>query len=122
MRFMARNDTPIKAPRFIVLAAVCIICAALYFARDVLIPLALALLLSFLLAPIIKRLEKRKIPRIAAVVLVVSVIFSFIGVLGWGVGTQLKDFVEQLPGYKQNIVAKVSLVRGNNVGGFGKAA
>ncbi|HMB95707.1 MAG TPA: AI-2E family transporter, partial [Tepidisphaeraceae bacterium] len=87
-----------------------------------LIPLALALLLSFLLAPIIKRLEKRKIPRIAAVVLVVSVIFSFIGVLGWGVGTQLKDFVEQLPGYKQNIVAKVSLVRGNNVGGFGKAA
>ena len=49
--------------------------AALYFARDLLIPLALAGLLTFLLAPLVTRLE-RWIGRIAAVLLVVATIFS----------------------------------------------
>ena len=44
--------------------------AVLYFARDLLIPLAFALLLAFLLTPIVKRLENWKIPRAPASVLV----------------------------------------------------
>src|SRR5450432_2769075 len=44
---MARSDTQIKAPKFVMLAAVCIICAALYFAQSVLVPLAVAVLLSW---------------------------------------------------------------------------
>ena len=56
--------------------------AALYFARDLLIPLALAALLTFLLAPLVTRLE-RWIGRIAAVLLVVATIFSMTGMAGW---------------------------------------
>ena len=55
--------------------------ALLYFARDLLIPLALASLLTFLLAPLVTRLE-RWIGRIAAVLLVVTMIFSMIGMAG----------------------------------------
>jgi predicted PurR-regulated permease PerM len=55
--------------------------ALLYFARDLLIPLALASLLTFLLAPLVARLE-RWIGRIAAVLLVVTMIFSMIGMAG----------------------------------------
>jgi predicted PurR-regulated permease PerM len=119
---MARSDVSMKVPKFVMLASVCITCAALYFARDVLIPLALAILLSFLLSPLIKRLEKRRVPRIAAVVLVATVIFSLLGLLGWAVGSQMKDFAEQLPSYKENIVSKLRDMRFSNTGGFGKAA
>src|SRR3954468_16382231 len=46
--------------------------AALYFARDVLIPFALAMLLTFLLAPLVRRLERVRMPRVAAVLLLVG--------------------------------------------------
>ncbi|HEY1629244.1 MAG TPA: AI-2E family transporter [Tepidisphaeraceae bacterium] len=118
---MARSDVPMKVPKFVMLASLCITCAALYFARDVLIPLALAILLSFLLSPLIKRLEKRHVPRVAAVVLVVTIIFLLLGMLGWKVGSQLQDFVEQFPSYKQNIVTKIRAMRFSNTGGIGKA-
>ena len=48
---MPRNVDARKTPRFILLASVCVVVAALYFAQDVLIPVALAMLLSFLMTP-----------------------------------------------------------------------
>ena len=80
--------------------------AALYFARDLLIPLALAGLLTFLLAPLVTRLE-RWIGRIAAVLLVVATIFSVIGVAGWVLTRQLVDLATRLPDYKINIETKI---------------
>ena len=80
--------------------------AALYFARDLLIPLALAGLLTFLLAPLVTRLE-RWIGRIAAVLLVVATIFSLTGVAGWVLTRQLVDLATRLPDYKINIETKI---------------
>jgi predicted PurR-regulated permease PerM len=82
------------------------IVATLYFARDLLIPLALAALLTFLLAPLVKRLE-RWIGRIAAVLLVVTVILSATGAAGWVLTRQVVDLATKLPDYKENIQTKL---------------
>jgi predicted PurR-regulated permease PerM len=80
--------------------------ATLYFARDLLIPLALAALLTFLLAPLVRRLE-RWMGRIGAVLLVVATIFSMIGMAGWVLTRQLVDLATRLPDYKVNIETKI---------------
>ena len=54
---MARSFLPGRPPRMLILAGVAVVIAGLYFAQDFLIPLALSLLLSFLLAPLCHRLE-----------------------------------------------------------------
>ena len=80
--------------------------AILYFARDLLIPLALAALLTFLLAPLVSRLE-RWMGRIAAVLLVATMIFSVIAMAGWVLTRQLVDLAARLPDYKVNIETKI---------------
>ena len=60
-----------KGSRFVLLASMCIVVAALYFAQEVLIPVALSVLVCFLLAPLVTRLERFKLPRPAAVMVVV---------------------------------------------------
>src|SRR6476660_9620605 len=80
--------------------------ATLYFGRELLIPLALSALLTFLLAPLVTRME-RWIGRIAAVLLVVALIFVGVGAAGWMLTRQLVDLAAKLPEYKGNIVAKM---------------
>ncbi len=123
MHKMPRTDAqPIKTPRFVILAAICVIVAALYFAREVLVPLALAMLLSFLLAPLVTWLERRRLPRALAVATVVSLLFSVLAILTWVVAIQVEDLAQRLPQYKDNIIEKVRAVRGGNDGALGKAA
>ncbi len=55
---MTRTADPKPRHRFLVLGTVCVVVAALYFAQEVLIPIALAILLSFLLAPLVRLLEQ----------------------------------------------------------------
>jgi predicted PurR-regulated permease PerM len=78
----------------------------LYFARPILIPLALAALLTFLLSPLVTRIE-RWIGRIAAVLLVVTMIFTVTSVTGWVLTRQLIDLATKLPDYKVNIQTKL---------------
>jgi predicted PurR-regulated permease PerM/methylmalonyl-CoA mutase cobalamin-binding subunit len=80
--------------------------ATLYVARELLIPFALSALLTFLLAPLVTRIE-RWIGRIAAVLVVVALIFSAMGLAGWLLTRQLVDLANKLPEYKGNIVAKM---------------
>ena len=54
---------------------VALIVAALYFGRDVFVPIALAVLLSFVLAPVVGRLEGWRVPRAAAVIGVAALAF-----------------------------------------------
>src|SRR5882757_1471714 len=70
----------------------------LNFARDILIPLALAALLTFLLAPLVTRLQ-RWMGRIAAVLVVVAIIFAALGGAGWVLTRQIIDFATKLPTY-----------------------
>ena len=82
------------------------IVATLYFARELLIPLALSALLTFLLSPLVTRLE-RWVGRIAAVLLVVALIFTGFSAAGWMLSRQVVDLATKLPEYKGNIVAKI---------------
>ncbi len=80
--------------------------ATLYFGRQLLIPLALSALLTFLLSPLVTRIE-RWIGRIAAVLLVVAMIFTGFGAAGWMLTRQLIDLATKLPEYKGNIISKM---------------
>src|SRR6187551_3469816 len=92
---------------------------ALFFARDLLIPLALSALLTFLLSPLVTRLE-RWLGRILAVLLVAALIFSAMGGAGWVLTRQLVDLATKLPEYKGNIVEKLHAFRTPKGGTFTK--
>ncbi len=84
---------------------------ALYFGQDVLIPLALAGLLSFALAPLVTRIRRLGVPRAPAVLSVTVLAFMVIGAIGALVGSQLINLADNLPTYEQNIRAKVISLR-----------
>jgi predicted PurR-regulated permease PerM len=95
------------------------IVATLYFARDLLIPLALASLLTFLLAPLVSWLE-RWIGRIASVLLVITLILAATGAGGWVLTRQVVDLATRLPDYKENIQTKLRSFKAVTGGRFAK--
>jgi predicted PurR-regulated permease PerM len=104
-----------------VVAAVAVI-AMLYFARVVFIPLALALLFSVVLAPPVAFLERIKLPRILAILLVVVTLAALIGLLGWRSSQQFVDFTDQFPTYKAVLQDKIHFVKGSSSQSFNKAS
>ena len=93
--------------------------AVLYIARDILIPLSLAALLSFLLSPLVVRLE-RWIGRLAASLLAVAVLFCIVGGVGWVLTRQVLDLATRLPDYKENIQVKMRTLKMPGGGRFTK--
>jgi len=79
----------------------------LYVGQEVFIPLALALLLTFTLAPIVSFLRKRRVPKIAAVLMAVASAFLVIAAFGFIVAGQVANLADNIPTYQRNIVAKV---------------
>ena len=86
--------------------------AILYFARQILIPLALALLFAFLFAPVVRFLESLRLGRVVSVVIVIVLSFAISGAIGWIVVTQLVNVTNSLPKYAENIRRKMETVRG----------
>ena len=84
--------------------------AALYFAKVVLIPFALALLFTFILTPVVRLVERIHLPRIPATLLVVVLSVAACGAVGWTVAKQLSEVANQLPAYKSNIKARLGSV------------
>ena len=82
-----------------------IVIAALYFMREILVPLALAILLSFVLTPPLLLLRRIKVPRVLAVGLVVGSAFLVIFVIGWLLSAQVTQLAGELPKY-QTVLAK----------------
>jgi predicted PurR-regulated permease PerM len=95
------------------------IIAALYFGRELLTPIALAALLTFLLSPLVTRLQ-RWIGRIGAVLLVVALMFTVTIGAGWVLTRQVVDLGNQLPSYKENVRAKIKSVQLPSGGAFSK--
>ena len=121
---MADTVTTIKLhqPRgtaLINLAVAGLIVTALYFAREILVPVALAVLLSFVLAPFVIRLQSWRIPRTLAVLVGVSVGFSIIFSLGGLMVSQANRLAEELPGYQATLREKIQGLRGVAAGGSG---
>jgi predicted PurR-regulated permease PerM len=92
------------------LLAVTLVVAVLYFGREVLIPLAMAVLLTFLLGPLVTFLERKGLHRIIVVMLVITVILTGAGAIAWGIGVQLTDLAIRLPAYKDNLKEKIASV------------
>ena len=94
------------------LAVAALIIAALYVGREIFVPVALAVLLSFVLAPFVIRMQAWRIPRTLSVLLVVLVGFSIIFSLGGLMVSQATRLAGELPGYQQTLKAKVDSIRG----------
>jgi predicted PurR-regulated permease PerM len=93
-----------------------LVIAVLYWAKAVLVPFALAILLTFVLTPPVTWLQ-RWIGRVPAVLLLVTLVFAALGLAGWGLTRQMESLVEDLPGYRANIRTKIADVRGASRGG-----
>src|SRR5688572_25734892 len=117
---MARSAATMRQSGLLTVLCCLAAVATLYFAKDILLPLALAILLAFLLAPFVTRLERWKVPRLLAVLLVVVVSFSGLGILSSVVVHELYDVANRLPDYKANIANKVNAFRGEGGGVFKK--
>jgi predicted PurR-regulated permease PerM/methanogenic corrinoid protein MtbC1 len=103
------------------LVTIALVTAALYLGREVLIPLALAVLITFILTPSVQRLQKMKLGRVPAVLLVVVLAFGGIGAVGWMMGAQIVDFAETLPKYEQNIRGKAAALHGGGASALNQA-
>jgi predicted PurR-regulated permease PerM len=84
-----------------------VVIAALYFARVVLIPFALAVLFTFILTPVVRLVERAHLGRTCSSLLVVLLTIGACGCLGWAVSKQFGQVVNQLPSYKLNIKEKL---------------
>ncbi|WOD15785.1 AI-2E family transporter [Paraburkholderia kirstenboschensis] len=99
--------------------------ACLYFARAVLIPVTLAILLSFLVAPLVKWLGRLKLGHVASVFAAVVISVSVIGVLGAVIAMQLTELAAGMPRYQATIEQKMEAAHTLTVGKldrFAKAA
>lgn len=95
-------------PPWIALVSIGFVVALLYWAQPVLIPVALSILLSFLLSPIVDGLQRLRVPRIPAVILVVLLACCALGAVGWITVRQFVSFANELPQYQDNIVGKIA--------------
>jgi predicted PurR-regulated permease PerM len=89
------------------LASIAVVVAALYLAKGVLAPMALAVLLSFLLSPVCDWLERLRLGRIPAVLVTVIVGFTVLGAATWTAVVQMTDLAPKLPEYESNLKAKL---------------
>src|SRR5688572_2000438 len=89
------------------LLSLAVIFAALYWGQAVLVPLVLAALLTFLLSPLVMRLDRLRVPRAAGVLLVMALAGGLIGGVGYVVAGQLHSFAAELPTHRQNIRTKI---------------
>jgi predicted PurR-regulated permease PerM len=95
--------------------------AVLYFARDILIPLALAITFALVLSPAVAWLRRLHLPRFAATLLVMLVSVSMAGTVGYVIFNQLLQVVNELPSYRENINNKLKTLRAPHKGALGRA-
>jgi predicted PurR-regulated permease PerM len=87
-----------------------LVVAVLYWAQAVLVPFALAILLTFVLTPPVTWLQ-RWVGRVPAVLFTATLVFAALGLAGWGLTRQIDHLAEDLPGYRANIRTKIADVR-----------
>jgi predicted PurR-regulated permease PerM len=106
----------LKGDPLLTALAVCLlilsISALLYLGRQIFVPIALAILLSFVLAPAVRILQSARFPHGIAVFFVVFATFALIGLLGFVVAGQLAGLAAELPKYQTTITEKISRMKG----------
>jgi predicted PurR-regulated permease PerM len=110
------GDTSLTLKPWVTFAGCVLVVGVLYWAQAVFIPVALAILLTFVLTPPVTWLE-RWIGRVPAVLTVVSLVFLIGGLAGWGLVRQMNHLADDLPRYRANVLEKIADVRGAGKGG-----
>jgi predicted PurR-regulated permease PerM len=105
------SEKPVELGKLIQIAYLVVILSAFAWAKEFLLPLILAILITFLLAPVVSRLERWRFPRAIAVLSVVAIGFALIGVLCSTLSLQALDLVNSLPKYRDNIHAKWAAIQ-----------
>ncbi len=98
------------------LAVAVVVVAALYLAREVLVPITLAILLSFVLAPLVALLRRVGLPRVPSVVMAVLVALGVLLMLGGVIGAQVASLADDVPRYAATVERKVDAVRSYTIG------
>ncbi len=110
---------PAETPGLTGLLSLCVavvVVAALYLAREVLIPITVAMILSFVLAPLVSRLQRWRVPHALAVIVAVLIALGIIGGLGGVIGTQVAGIAADVPRYTATIQRKVKSVQSMTIG------
>ena len=118
---MTGLDSTRLLSRLVAMITVVLAVAALYLAKVVFLPLAFAILFAFLLAPLVSSLQRIRLPRIVAVVVVIAAFAAILGSVGWLAGSQLIQMAGDLPKYQANIDAKLALVHDGGNTAFNRA-
>jgi predicted PurR-regulated permease PerM len=105
---MAPLDQFVKSA--LMLASIAVVVAALYLAKGVLLPLTLAVLLSFLLSPVCDWLERRGLGRIPAVLVTAILGFAVLGIAAWTAVVQITALAPKMPEYRDNLQEKLHSV------------
>ena len=104
-------DDSVKSVKpWITFAGGVLVVAVLYWAQAVLVPFALAILVTFVLTSPVTWLQ-RWVGRVPAVLLAVTLVFAALALAGWGLTRQVDHLAEDLPGYRANIRTKIADVR-----------
>ena len=109
------DDTSQSLKSWVTFAGCVLVVVVLYWAQAVLVPIALAVLLTFVLAPAVGWLE-RWLGRVPAVLAAATLVFIGLGLAGWGLARQMDHLADDLPTYRVNILAKIADVRGAGKG------
>ncbi len=111
-----RVSSPVRGSAVTTVLMGALLVAALYFGREVLVPIALAVLMSFVLAPLVGLLQRLYVPRIAAVLLVVLVAFTAVFALGGLMVSQVNQVASDLPRYQSTLREKIQSLQGAATG------
>jgi len=110
---MAHSRTTYTRLQSLVILAIA--AAVLYFVRDLFIPLAFAVILTFLLTPIVDGLRRLRLRRVLASLMALGLTFVVVVVALAVVTTQLADVADKLPNYQANIETRLEKMRGPNM-------
>jgi predicted PurR-regulated permease PerM len=114
------NAARVLSRLWFVVVAVLVI-TILYVAKVLFLPLAFAILFAFLLAPLVSRLERLRLPRALAAILVIFGFSALLGAAAWMVFTQLVAVTNDLPIYRDNITAKMQAIHSPSNSAFSRA-
>jgi predicted PurR-regulated permease PerM/methylmalonyl-CoA mutase cobalamin-binding subunit len=107
--------------RLWLLVIVVVAITVLYLAKVLFLPLAFALLFAFLLAPVVTLLERLRLPRALAAILVIFGFAALLGTSAWMLFTQLVAVANDLPVYRDNITQKMEAIHSPSDSAFSRA-
>jgi predicted PurR-regulated permease PerM len=118
---LVRSSTSTASSKSSILIAIALAIATLYFGRQIFIPLALALVLDFLLTPLVGLLERARLGRVPAVLVVLIFSLALTAGTAWEVAGQLLDITGHIRDYKTNLEQTIRSLRPPASGALGQA-